>query len=52
MNKNFTLGFEWNENMSYDDFLTRNESLKRDSRSWEIFNLIEERYIQMRYENK
>lgn len=51
-NKNITLGFCWNENMSYEDFLLKNKNLRKDSISWEIFNLIEERYTLEKYENE
>lgn len=51
-NKNITLGFSWHESMSYETFLLKNRNLKKDNRSWEIFNLIEERYIESKNEDK
>lgn len=52
MSKSFTLGFEWNEDMSYEDFIAANKTLYKNGRSWEIYNLIEQRYIQDKYEGK
>lgn len=46
------LGFDWNENMSYEEFLDKNKNLTKSLKSWEIFQLIEERYITEKYEDK
>ena len=49
--KKISLGFDWNPDMSYKDFCSANPKLSKE-RSWEVFNLIDKRYIEKRYENK
>ena len=51
INNNITLGFNWNEFMSYEEFVEKNKNLDK-LKSWEIYKLIEERYIMKKYEDK
>lgn len=45
-----SLGYKWNPDMSYDEFCKKNSNLDKD-KSYEVYKFIEQRYIQLRYEN-
>ena len=45
------LGFNWEPDWSYEYFITRNPELSHD-RSYQIYQDIEERYIQFMYETE
>lgn len=45
----FSLGYKWNENMSFEDFFKEND-LKDWEKAYRIYNLIEERYLFDKYE--
>ncbi len=45
------LGYKWNPEMDFDEFSKHNSNIPL-SKKWEIFTLIEQRYLEKVYENK
>jgi hypothetical protein len=50
MNK-VTMGFEWEPDMSFKEFITRNKSCDYE-KAYDIYKKIEERYLQEKFENR
>jgi hypothetical protein len=44
-----SLGYQWNKDMSYEDFLNVNRTVTREE-GFELYELINERYIEKAYE--
>ena len=49
--KKISLGYIWSPNMDFKKFASLNKRLSGDE-VWNIYNLIESRYIEFRYENE
>lgn len=45
-----TLGFNWNSNMEFSEFRKLNLSIVSEESAWDLFNIIEQRYIDYVYE--
>lgn len=43
-----SLGYQWNKDMSYEDFLRDNRTVTREE-GFELYELINERYIEKAY---
>lgn len=46
-----SLGYNWNQEMSYEDFIRSNKKLSREQ-AFEIYSMINDRYIFHQYENQ
>lgn len=49
--RKIALGFKWSPEMTYEEFSEKNSHVVLASR-WELFQKIESRYIDFKYENK
>jgi len=47
---NISLGYQWDKDMSYEDFLNANRTVTREE-GFELYELINERYIEKAYDN-
>jgi len=47
--KTISLGYNWNRDMSYDDFVNSNKNITYQD-GYEMYELIEKRYIEYVYE--
>lgn len=49
---NIALGYRWNPSMSYEEFASTNSRRLPFSERYKMYQLIESRYIQKKYENQ
>lgn len=46
-----SLGFNWNPDMSYEEFMSKNKRVSYES-GWDLYDKINDRYIKLKYQEK